>query len=321
MGWFLRRPLGLFAAIVVAGVVVIAVGLKVSGGASGASGDSATPLSSAQFADLNEHACLSLRRQLRDVTDKKPRSRKQAARSVRTVASAVAGLNMELDGRVPPSSEVASFRRFLGRLQIAERAMNQLDRLTESGQWQRATLLVRSSSWPAAIGKPLKQSAKAGDTRCGRARPTRAILTAMAIRVSRGTSVASYYFEPRPLSVAQFVHAIEHICVSALAQLEQIASEKPASLPDAAEKVDRLTSLFDSFLTDLRALTPPQSFAAAFRHVLGNLQPVDSAMHNLDALGMLGEWRQAVHLVRSLRWQRMLNRLGPPVKPADIQCS
>jgi hypothetical protein len=321
MGWFLRRPLALFAAIVVVGGVVIAVGLKVSGGASGASGYSATPLSSAQFADLNEHACLSLRKQLGDVTDKNPRSRKYAARSVRAVASAVAGLNMELDGRVPPSSEVASFRRFLGRLQMAERAMNQLVRLTESGQWHRATLLVRSSSWPAAIGKHLEQSAKARDTRCGRARPTDAILTAMAIRVSRGTSVVSSYFARRPLSPAQFVHRIEHICVAARAQLEQIVAEKPASLEDAANKIDNLTSSLDNSLTELHALTPPRSIAVPFRHVLGYLQAGDRAMHNLAELGDTGQWRLAIRLVRSRQWHNMVYRFGPPpATPGAIQC-
>jgi hypothetical protein len=295
--------------------------LKVSGGtagASGASGYSATPLSSAQFAALGEHACVSLRRQLRGVTAKRPSSRKGAVRSVRTVASTLAGLNMELDGKAPPRSEVAPFRRLLGGIQTAERGMNQLDHLTETGQWQRATLLVRSPSW-RAIGNALKPSARAGGKRCGPARRIDAVLTAVAVRVSGGTSAASYYFA-RPLSVAEFAHGIERICVSARARLEELVAAKPASLPDAASKIDTLTSSFDGYLAELRGLTPPPSIAAPFRHVLANLQLEDRAMHDLDELGKTGQWQRAEQLLHSRRWQSMLDRFGPPVRPADIRC-
>jgi len=151
--------------------------------------------------------------------------------------------------------------------------MNQLDRLTETDQWQGATLLVRSHSWQV-IGKRLGPSAKAGDIRCGRGRRPDAILTAMAMRVSGGTSAASYYFA-KPLSFAQFAHGLEHFCASARAQLEQIDAEKPTSLPEAAEKIDILTSSFDRFLTGLRGLTTPPSIAAPYRHVLGELQIED----------------------------------------------
>ena len=318
MGSFLRRPLGLFAAIVVIGVILIAVGMKALGGTSGASGYSATPLSRQQFARLGEHACLSLRRQLKAVTDKRPGTLTGAARSVRRTASILDRLNMELDGRVPPPSEVAPFRRLLGSIQTADRAMRRLDRLTETGQWQSATLLARSRSWQDTRKRP-RPSAKAADIRCGRARRTDAILTAVAIRVSDGTSAASYYFA-KPLSPGQFAHAVVRFCVSARAQLEQIVAQKPSSLPDAAEKIDTLTSSLDSFLADLRGLTPPASFAAAFRHVLVNMQIEDRAMHHLDELGKLEEWRRAEHLVRSRGWKNMLNRFGPPAKPADIRC-
>jgi len=43
-------------------------------------------------------------------------------------------------------------------------------------------------------------------------------------------------------------------------------------------------------------------------------------MHNLDELGRTGQWRSAERFVRSRRWRDMVDRLGPPVKPADIQC-
>jgi hypothetical protein len=318
VGWFLRRPLGLFAAIVVAGVVVIAVGLQVSGGTAGVPAYSATSLSSAQFTRLGERACVSLRRQLRDVTGTRPRSRKAAARSVRAVASTLADLNTELDGRVPPPSQAASFRRLLGGIQTTGRAMNQLEHLIETHQWQRATLLVRSPAW-RAVGERLEPSANGRSKRCGPNRRTDAILAAVAVRVAGGTAAASYYFA-RPLSVEEFGHNVERICVAARGQLEQITSERPASLPDAASKIDTLTSSLDDFLTELRGLTPPPSYRVPFRHVLGDLQAEDRAMHDLNELARLGQWQDAERLVRSRRWQDMLRRFGPPVDPADIHC-
>lgn len=315
MGWLLRRPLALFAAVVVIGVAVIAVGMRAFGGTSEYS---ATPLSSEEFAHLSEHACTSLRQQLRAVVDKKPRTSAEAARSVRRYAAILEGLNLGLDGRIPPPSEVAPFRHLLANIQTAERAMHRLDRLAETGQWRGATLLVRSPSW-RHIGKRLRPSAKVAHIRCGRARRTDAILTAVAMRVSDGTAAASYYFA-KPLSPEQFARKAEGFCGSARAQLEQIVAQKPTSPEDAAEMVDRLTSSLDSFIMELRGLTPPPSFAGPMQHVLGNLQMEDRAMHNLDELGVLGEWRAAERLVRSRGWQNMLNRLGPPVKPADIRC-
>jgi hypothetical protein len=93
----------LFVAIVVIGAIVIAVGMREFGGTS--AGYAATPLSSEQFAQLNEHACISLRRQLNAVTRLKPRSFTGAARSVRRTAAILASLNMELDG-----ADSAAFR-------------------------------------------------------------------------------------------------------------------------------------------------------------------------------------------------------------------
>ena len=228
MGWFLRRPLGLFAAVVVIGVIVIAVGMKELGGTS--AGYAATPLSSEQFAQLNEHACISLRRQLKAVTRRKPRTFTGAARSVRRTAAILAGLNMELDGKIPPPSEVARFRQLLRNIQTADRAMQQLDRLTGSRQWGRATVLVRSRSWREM--RNLRQSATAENLRCGRARRTNAILTAVAMRASGGAAAASYYFA-KPLSPAQFVGKLQHMCMphargsKTLSPVSQRASRTP----------------------------------------------------------------------------------------------
>ena len=299
----------------VIGVIVIAVGMKELGGTS--AGYAATPLSYAQFAQLNEHACISLRGQLRAVTDRKPRTFAGAARSVRRTAAILAGLNLELDGKIPPPAEVAPFRRLLRNIQTAGRAVRQLDRLTGSRQWGRAAVLVRARSWREM--RKLRQSVTAGKIRCGQARSTDTILTAVAVRASDGAAAASYYFA-KPLSPAQFAGKLEHICMSARGQLEQITSRKPTSLPDAASIISTLTVSLDGYLEELRGLTPPPSFAAPFRYVLGNLRREQSAMHNLDELASSGQWQRAEALIRSPGWHAMVDRLGPPVTPAGIRC-
>lgn len=316
MASFLRNPLGLFAAIVAVGLVVVAVGVKAFGGTSGT--PTPTPLSSEQFAQLNEHACISLRRELRPVTDRNPSTSKGAARAVHRTASVLAGLNFELDGQIPPPNEVARFRHLLAGIQSAGRAMNQLDRLTSTGQSQRAILLVRSPSWRQIRTRP---SAPHTATRCGRTRSTDKILTAVALRVSRGAAAASYYFA-KPLSPAQYVGGLVHLCVSTRALLEQIDATKPASLDDASNIITALTSALDSGVLEFRALTPPPSVAVPARIFLGKIEREQRDMHNLDELGQTGQWPQARRFVRSREWRAMGNALGgqPVKRAADINC-
>jgi len=317
MSWFLRRPLGLFAAIVVIGVVLIALGMKAFGGTSAAPLYSATPLSPARFAHLGENACVSLQRQLEEATGREPRNLTDAAGSVRRVASILDRLNLELDARVPPASEVVPFRRLLGNIQAADRAVHSLDRLTGSGQWQSATLLVRSRGWQD-IGKHFGASARLGHIRC-RARRTQAMLTAIRVRVARGTSAVSYYFA-KPLSPAQFGHAVERICVSFRGRLENVTAEKPTNVTEAAQLVDNVTTLLDSFVSEIRDLTPPPPVAVSYRRVLGQIQTADRAAHSVDQLEKLGQWQRAARLVRSRWWKNIWSQFGPSVPPADIRC-
>jgi hypothetical protein len=313
---FLRNPLGLFATILVVGIIVIAVGVKAFGGTTGT--PTPTPLSSEQFAQLGEHACISLRRELKPVTESNPSTSKGAARSVHRTASILAGLNLELDGQIPPSAEVARFRNLLAVIQSADRAMQQLDRLTETGQWQRAVLLVRSPGWRQIRTRP---SASDAATRCGQTRRTDKILAAVAVRVSRGAAAASYYFA-KPLSPAQYVSGLEHMCVSTRAFLEQIDATKPASLADVSNIITALTSALDSGVLEFRTLTPPPSIAAPARILLGKVYREQRDMHNLDELAGTGQWPQAQRLVRSREWRAMASAFGgPPVKrAADINC-
>jgi hypothetical protein len=314
----LRRPLGLFTAIVVIGVAFIALGMKTFGGTAPPPVYSATPLSSAQFAHLNENACVSLRQQLKAATHREPRTLADAARTVRSVASIIERLNMELDGRVPPPAAVAPFRRFLGEIQGAERAMHRLDRLTGTGQWQSATLLVRSRWWHDSV-KQLGHSSKLNHVHCGPARRTGATLTAVRTMVSNGTSAATYYLA-KPLSPAKFVGAVERICRSLRGRLQVTTAQKPTNATEAAGLVHAVTLLLDSYVAELRGLTPPPSVAPSFRRALTILRTEDRAVHFLDELERLGQWRSAARLVRSREWQNIGKRLGPPVNPADIQC-
>jgi hypothetical protein len=312
---FLRNPLGLFAAVVAVGIVVIAVGLKAFGRAAGT--PTPPPLSSEQFAQLNEHACISLRRELKPVTDWNPSTARGAAGSVHRTASALAGLNLELDGQIPPPAEVAPFRQLLAGIQSADRAMQQLDRLTSTGQRQRAILLVRSPGWRQIRTRP---SASDAATRCGRTRPTNKILTAVALRVSRGAAAASYYFA-KPLSPARYVSGLVHLCVSTRALLAQIDSTKPENLADVSNIITTLTSALDAGVLEFRALTPPASIAVPARILLRKVYREQRDMHNLDELAQTGQWPQAGRLIRSREWRAMASALGPPVKrAADINC-
>jgi hypothetical protein len=314
MGWFLRRPLRLFAAIVVIGAVGIGVAMTALGGTSTPL-YSATPLTSAQFAQLNQNACTSALRQLKAATARKPKNFTHAAESVARISSTLNALNLNLDGRVPPPSEVASFKSFLGRLQVAVRAVNHLNRLTGAEQWRSAALLVRSLGWRDAL-KQLGSSARPGHLRCDGARSPAAILTAVAA----GTSAASSYFA-KPLTRAQFIRTIERGCESVRGGLEAVTAERPANLEEAAQKVHALTVLLDGYLQRLRGLTPPPSVAVGFQRVLRLGERVDRAMHSLDQLGTLGEWRRAIRLVNSRWWTELGEQLGrTPDSAADIQC-
>jgi hypothetical protein len=314
MDWILRRPLRLFAVLVAIGVVAIGLAMKSFGGTPAAAPYTATPLSPAQFAQLGENACVSLRRQLKAATERKPRTLTGAARSVSRITSLVDGLNMQLDARVPPPSEVASFRRFLGKIQGAERALHRLDRMTATGQWQSATALVRSGWWHDSV-KQLGPSTGLARARCSGGET----LTAARRMVANGTSAAAYYFA-KPLSRAQFVQALERTCESFRGRFEDLLAQKPTTPSEAAGLITSLTVLIDSDVKALRGLTPPSSVAASYRHMLNTLQTADRAVQSLNQLVRLGQWRRAARLVHSRWWQNIGKRLGPPVAPADIRC-
>jgi hypothetical protein len=166
MGSFLRRPLGIFAAILVVGFALIALGMEVSGGTSGGSPRSAAPLSPAEFQRTGERICLSLRSQLRWLAAHKPTSLRQVTRFIARGTSVFDGLTAKVDRLVPPPAAAASIRRLRTNLGVADRALHHLDHLTETHQWRRAVLLVRSRWWKN-IGKRFGPPTKLKNMDCG----------------------------------------------------------------------------------------------------------------------------------------------------------
>jgi hypothetical protein len=166
VGSFFRKPLGLFAAIVVVGLIVIAAAMSAFGGTSGGSYHAARPLSPAQFNRAGVRICLALRPQVRWLATHKPKNLREVTRYVARGTSLFDRLTTEVSGLVPPPSKAALVRR-LGRvLEVADRAVHRLDHLTETRQWRQAVLLVRSKWWKR-IGRRLGSPTKPKDTHCG----------------------------------------------------------------------------------------------------------------------------------------------------------
>jgi hypothetical protein len=315
---FLRRPLGLFAAIVVVGLIVIAVGMTAFGGTSGGSSYSVTALSPAQFARAGEHACLSLRRQLKPVVGKERRSLRARAQSIRLITATFDRLTADLYGVVAPASDAASFRRLLASLKAADLGLHRLDHFAGTGQWQSAAVFVRSTEWKD-IGKQLGPPAKRVDLRCNGARRTSAVLRAVRARASSGTSAATQY-SATPLTPAQFARLGERVCVYLRGRLGPVVAQKPESQTEAAQLIGRLTSIVDGVITQLNGVVPPPSAAAPFRRLLGNLEAADGGLHRLNELTETGQWQRAALLVRSEWWKELGQRLGPEVAPGDMRC-
>jgi hypothetical protein len=316
MGSFLRRPLDLFIAIVVVGLILIAGGMKAFGGFTASS--QAPSLTQAQFVRLGEGVCVSLRQQLKEVRAASPRNLRQAARPVRLVTWMFDGLVTKLGGlRLPPSADRPS-RHLVATLEMADHALHRLDRLTETHQAQRATLLVRSGWW-RNISERLRSSGKTKAVQCGRVRHTGGVLTAIRTRAFVGMSVASRY-SAKPLSPAQFALVGQRVCVSVRQQLLDVTRDPPTTVLEATEKVQRITNIFDGLIAGLEGLVPPPAEAAPFRRLLGNLKAADAAMHNVNNLTALAEWKRAARLVRSTWWRNIGRGLGPPVSPEDLRC-
>ena len=145
VGSLLRKPLGLFAAVVVVGLILIGVGMTAFGGTPSAAERSATPLTPMQFAHANERICLSVRHQLRSlVAGGKPHNLRQVTTYLRRGTAIVDQLRSQYYRLIPPPAAVPSFRRLLGKLDAEDSTLNRLNHMSETRQWRRFVLLTRT---------------------------------------------------------------------------------------------------------------------------------------------------------------------------------
>ena len=173
MGSFFRKPLGLFVAIVVVGLVLIAGGMKALGGTSDGAPHPATPLTPAQFKRASLHFCLSVRAEVKAIIARgKPRNLREATADIRDYTRFMDRMTAELNALVPPPAAAASFGRERRKLDAFDGAMHRLDHLAETRQWRRFVFLVRSKWWKGLV-KGFGPSTNPKHMRCSPAGPLR----------------------------------------------------------------------------------------------------------------------------------------------------
>jgi hypothetical protein len=166
---FFRKPLGLFSAIVVVGLVLIVAAMSAFGGTSKPPDYAPKPLTPAQFRLAGEHMCVSMRPQLRWLATHKPRKLRQLPKYIARATSMIDQLTTQVDRLVPPPSVAPSFDRMRRNIGAAVQAMHRLNHLTQTHQWRLGYLLVHSRWWKK-MEKRLGPYRPAKDIRCGRAR-------------------------------------------------------------------------------------------------------------------------------------------------------
>jgi hypothetical protein len=168
VGSFFRKPLGVFAATLVVGCALLAVGMAAFGGTSGTSSSyhPPTPLTPAQFRKAGERIGMSVCLQLKPIVNKKPRNLREVARGMRGITAIFDGLRMKLYGLVPPASAAASFQRLRKNFDALDGAFRRLDHLAATRQWRRFVLLARSK-WFKDIARRFGPIKKVGKLQCG----------------------------------------------------------------------------------------------------------------------------------------------------------
>jgi hypothetical protein len=168
MASFFRSPLAVFAAIVVVGLALIAIGMKAYGGTGGAY-QGPEPLSRAQFGRAGEHICLTLRGQLIWLNKHKPTNLRTLTGYIARGTADFNALTTEIDRLLPPPSVARSYQRARAKLDMADRAMQSLDHLTQTRQWRHAIILVRSRWWRRIMTQLGGHPTSPKNMRCGRA--------------------------------------------------------------------------------------------------------------------------------------------------------
>jgi hypothetical protein len=159
VGSFFRKPLGLFTAIVTVGLILIVAGMSAFGGTSGAAYHAPKPLTPAQFHRAGVRICRFERPQVRWLLTHKPKNLREVTRFVARGTSIVDRVTTEVSGLIPPPSKAALVRRLSRLLGVADHALHRLNHLTETRQWGRAVLLIRSRWWKrigTRLGPPTK---------------------------------------------------------------------------------------------------------------------------------------------------------------------
>lgn len=171
----MRKPLGLFAATLAVGLVLIVVGMKAYGGTSGGAAPPPTPQLSpatmkAQFQHAAMHICLSSRALIKGVIARgKPRSLREATSDFHWMTPRFDRLARELDGLVAPPSAAraaAALKRVRTKLHRFDRALDHLDHFAETGQWRSFVLLARSPGFKK-LSKSFGSSRKVRNIKCG----------------------------------------------------------------------------------------------------------------------------------------------------------
>lgn len=172
VGSFLRKPLGLFAATLLVGFAVIAVGMEAFGGGSGGvppTSQAPTAVAKARFKHAALQICLSSRSLVKGVIARgKPHSLREATRDFQWMTPRFDGLTREVDGLVVAPSAgkaAAALERLRRKLDPFDRALDHLDHFAETRQWRRFVLLARSPGFKR-LGKQFGSHRELRNIRC-----------------------------------------------------------------------------------------------------------------------------------------------------------
>jgi hypothetical protein len=141
------RPLAIFGAVVVVGVVLIAAGLRLTDHPASATPPprtaSPTPLSHAQFVRAANAICRRSSRKGKAIFKKKAKSLTMIARQVRIAVPLFDSEAAALRALAPPSRDAAAWRRLLKHLGQDERQFHAIRHAFETRQWIRGAAIAR----------------------------------------------------------------------------------------------------------------------------------------------------------------------------------
>ena len=139
------KPLAIFGAVVVVGLIAIEVGLRATAHTASAT-PPPTPLTQAQFVQRGNAVCAVYNRSAKAVLTPNPKTFRAATRELQRwmplVQRDVAGLR----ALVPPVSDDATYRSLLAVMTQEDAEVHSILHDFETGQYQRGVLLLRQGS-------------------------------------------------------------------------------------------------------------------------------------------------------------------------------